>query len=744
MKHPLALALAVALTAIAAPAAAQTANTEAAVTANASTAPASTANPFLTESTLPLKYPPFDRIQDSHFGPAFDAGMAEHLKEMEAIANNRAKPTFENTIVAMEKSGRTLGRTSAVFFNLVGADTNPAREKIQADYAARLSAHRDAISLNPKLFARVKTLHDQRNRLKLDAEAVRLIERYHTDFVRAGANLSEADKSKLKSINSELATLGTKFSQNVLAEVNASAIVVDKREDLDGLTDEQIAAAAQAAKTRGMEGKYVIALLNTTGQPPEAQLTNRALRERLHKASVARGSRGNEYDNTAIVAQVTKLRAERAKLLGYDTHAHFVLEDETARTPEAVNAMLGQLAPAAVANARREAADLQAMIDREQKAKKQPTFQLQPWDWAFYAEKVRQDKFNFDESQLKPYFEMKNVLENGVFHAATQFYGITFKQRTDLPTYHPDVLVYDVFDTDGKQLAIFLGDFYARPSKRGGAWMNSYVDQSALFGTLPVVANHQNIPKPSDGKPTLMTWDEVTTMFHEFGHALHGMFSDVKYPYFSGTSVPRDFVEYPSQVNEMWADWPSVLANYAKHHETGAPMPQELLDKVLAASKFNQGFATTEYLASAMLDQQWHQVTADQLPDASGVMGFEAAALQKVGLDYAPVPPRYRTPYFSHIMGGYSAGYYAYIWSEVLDANTVQWIKSNGGLTRQNGDHLRKTLLSQGGSQDALKLFRDFAGHEPKIDPLLERRGLVSNVSDDSKAPDAQAPGTQN
>lgn len=733
MKHPLALALAVALATVAAPALAQTAKAEAAMTEAQS-------NPFFSESTLPLQYPHFDRIEDSHFGPAFDRGMAEQLREMEAIANSSDKPTFENTIVPMEKSGRVLSRAASVFFNLVGADTNDAREKIQAEYAPKLSAHSDAISLNPKLFARIKALYDTRDSLGLDAESVRLIERYHTQFVRSGANLSEADKAKLKGINSELAKLGTQFSQNVLAEVNASAIVVDTREELDGLSDEQIAAAAEAAKQRKLEGKYVIALLNTTGQPAEAQLTNRALRERLHKASVARNSRGNEFDNTAIVAKVTKLRAERAKLLGYPTHAAYVLEDETAKTPQAVNAMLAQLAPAAVANAKREAADLQAMIDREQKAKGQPTFKLAPWDWAFYAEKVRQDKYNFDESQLKPYFEMKNVLENGVFYAANQFYGLSFKQRTDLPTYHPDVLVYDVFDKDGKQLAIFLGDFYARPSKRGGAWMNSYVDQSGLFGTLPVVANHQNIPEPSEGKPTLMTWDEVTTMFHEFGHAIHGMLSDVKYPYFSGTSVPRDFVEYPSQVNEMWADWPSVLANYAKHHETGAPMPKELLDKVLASSKFNQGFATTEYLASAMLDQKWHQATAEQLPDAAGVMAFEANALKDIGLDYAPVPPRYRTPYFSHIMGGYSAGYYAYIWSEVLDANTVAWIKEHGGLTRENGDHLRATLLSQGGSQDALKLFRDFAGHEPKIEPLLERRGLVSQVADDSKAPDVVAP----
>ena len=732
MNHPLSLALAVALAAIAAPAVAQSAKADANV--NASAKPQAvqpqSGNPFFAKSTLPLQYPHFDRIKDSDFGPAFDRGMAEHLKEIEAIADNKAKPTFDNTIVAMEKSGQLLGRTAAVFFNLTGADTNDEREKIQAAYAPKLSAHRDAISLNPKLFSRVKALYDSRETLGLDAEGLRLVERYHTDFVRSGANLSDADKTRLKAINGELAKLGTQFSQNVLAEVNDSAIVVDTKAELDGLSDEQIAAAAEAAKSRKLEGKYVLALLNTTGQPPESQLTNRALRERLHKASVARGARGNKFDNTGIVATVTKLRAERAKMMGYPNHAAYVLEDETAKTPDAVNAMLNQLAPPAVANAKLEGADLQAMIDKEQAAKGQPTFALQPWDWAFYTEKVRAAKYDFDESQLKPYLEMKNVLENGVFYAAGQLYGLTFKQRTDLPVYHPDVTVYDVFDADGKQLAIFLADMYARESKRGGAWMNSYVDQNHLMGTLPVVANHLNIPKPSAGKPTLLTWDEVTTTFHEFGHALHGMFSNVKYPYFSGTSVPRDFVEYPSQVNEMWADWPSVLANYAKHHETGAPMPKELLDKVLASSKFNQGFTTTEYLGAAMLDQQWHQVTADQVPGPGGVMAFEAAALKKAGVDYAAVPPRYKTPYFSHIMGGYSAGYYAYIWSEVLDANTVQWIKGHGGLTRENGDHFRKTLLSQGGSQDALKLFNDFAGHAPKIEPLLERRGLTVTPAD--------------
>ena len=467
--------------------------------------------------------------------------MAEHLAEVEAIANQKAKPSFENTIVAMEKSGRLLGRAAAVFFNLVGTDTNDTREKVQAEFAPKLSAHQDAIALNPKLFARVKALHDARATLGLDAESVRLIERYHTMFVRAGANLTEAQKTRMKVINAELAQLGTKFSQNVLAEVNASAITVDTREELAGLSEERIAAAAEAAKSRKLDGKYVLTLLNTTGQPPLTDLDNRALRERLFKASIARGSRGNEYDNTAIVSQVVKLRTERARMMGYPTYAAFVLEDETAKNPGAVNAMLGKLGPAAVANARREAADLQAMIDREQKAKGQPTFKLQPWDWAYYAEKVRQEKYAFDESQLKPYFELKNVLENGVFYAATQLYGITFKERTDLPKYHPDTNIYDVFDKDGSHLAIFISDMYARESKRGGAWMNSYVDQSGLTGLKPVVANHLNIPKPPAGKPTLMTWDEVTTLFHEFGHALHGIFSDVRYPYFSGTNVPRDF-----------------------------------------------------------------------------------------------------------------------------------------------------------------------------------------------------------
>ncbi len=721
MKHSLALSLTL-FAASCAPAA----TTKPATTGGASMS--SDANPLFAESTLPLKYPRFDQLKDTHFAPAFDRGMAEQRKEVDAIASDPAAPTFENTIVALEKSGQLLDRATRAFFNLVGADTNDARKKLQVDYSPKFSAHQDAIALDPKLFARIEKLHQTRASLGLDAESVRLIERYHTDFVRAGAKLSDADKAKLKEMNAELAALGTEFTQKVLEEVNASAIVVDSAKELEGLSPEEITAAAQAAKERKLEGKYVLALTNTTGQPPNTFLKNRALRERVHAASVARGTRGKEFDTTKIVARIAKLRAERAKLLGYANHATYVLEDETALTPAAVNERLAQLAPAAVANARREGSEIQAIIKSEG-----GTFEAAAWDWAYYAEKVRQQKYAFDESQLKPYLELNRVLNDGVFFAAKKLYGITFKERKDLPVYHPDVRVFDVFNEDGSQLAIFLFDPYARPSKRGGAWMNSYVSQSALLGQKAVVANHLNIPEPPEGQPALMTWDEVTTMFHEFGHALHGMFSNVKYPYFTGTSVPRDFVEYPSQVNEMWATWPEVLKNYAKHHKTGEPMPQALVQKVIDAQKFNQGFATTEYLAAALLDQRWHQLTPDQVPDASGVVAFEAAALKKDGVDYALVPPRYRTAYFSHIMGGYSAGYYSYIWSEVLDADTVEWFKENGGLSRANGDRFRAKLLSRGGSVDAMSLFKDFRGRAPDIKPLLERRGLTAGVKEAKK-----------
>jgi len=701
-----------------------------AMTACSTPEPASSdINPLLGTNPLSLRYPQFDQIKDQHFVPAFDAGMAAELREIEAITSQSDAPTFENTIIALQQSGKLLGNAQRIFYNLNATDTNDARQQLNRDYAPKFAAHRDAIMLNEALFARVDALHqlNEREPLGLDPESLRLIERYHTAFVRAGAELGADDKARLKQINGRLASLNATFSDAVLDEVNASALVIASKEALDGLTPAQISAAAEEAKARGLDGQYVLTLLNTTGQPLLPQLNHRETRERLHRASVARGSRGNEFDTTGIVAEVLKLRDERAKLLGYVNHAAFVLADETAGSIEAVNHMLGQLAPAALANARREAADLQEMIDQEQAAKGEPSFQLEPWDWAWYTDKVQKARFAFDDNELKPYFELRNVLENGVFYAATRLYGISFQANTELPKYHPDTWVYDVFDGDGSQLAIFIFDPYARASKRGGAWMNAYVTQSRLEATKPVVANHLNIPKPPAGEPTLLTWDEVTTAFHEFGHALHGMFSNVTYPYFSGTNVPRDFVEFPSQVNEMWADWPDILANYAKHYQTGEPLPQALLERKLASGTFNEGFRTTEYLGAAMLDQYLHQLPSERLPSADQVMALEAEALKAAGLDYAPVPPRYRTPYFSHIMGGYSAGYYAYIWSEVLDANTVQWIKANGGLKRENGDRFRQTLLSRGGSQDAAQLFRDFTGHDPQIEPLLVKRGLVSH-----------------
>ncbi|MCF8206621.1 MAG: M3 family metallopeptidase [Methylotenera sp.] len=692
--------------------------------AAASASAAATAdNPLFTPSPLPMQYPPFDQVRDEHFAPALDRGMAEQLAEVQAIADNPAAPTFDNTLVALERSGRLLRRTTTLLFSLLGADANPARQQLQTDYAAKLAAQRDAVLLNPKLFARVQALYAQRDKAAPNAEARRLIERYRSDMLRAGAQLDDAQKARMKAINGELATLGARFNRAVLAEVNDSAIVVDTAEELAGLSPAQVAAAAEAAKKRGLDGKYVIALLNTTIQPFETQLQNRAIRERLHRASVARGARGNEFDTRETLARVMALRAERAALLGYATPAAYVLEEETAKSADTVNALLGQLAPAAVASARQEAAELQTLIDAEQAAKGEPSFPLQAWDWSFYAEKLRAAKYGFDEGQLKPYLEITSVLEKGVFFAANQLYGISFKRRTDLPVYRDDVRVYDVFDTNGKPLALFIADLYARPSKRGGAWMNAYVGQNPLEGTQPVVANHLNIPKPPPGEPTLMTWDEVNTLFHEFGHALHGMFNQSRYP--GLTRVPRDFVEYPSQVNEVWADWPSVLANYARHYQTGAPMPRDLLDKVARAKRFNQGYMTVSYLAAAIVDQRLHQLKAADIPAAAEVPAFEARVLKEAGIDFGPVPPRYKLPYFSHIMGGYSAGYYAYIWSEVLDADTVEWLKAHGGLKRANGDQLRAKLLSRGGSEDAMVLFRNLVGHAPDIKPLLERRGLV-------------------
>ena len=676
-------------------------------------------NPFFADSPHLFNYPPFDLIANEHYQPAFERGMAEHLAEVVAIASQEAAPDFENTIVALELSGQLLNRVAAVFFALSSAHTNDDIQALEQQLAPELAAHSDAILLNRDLFARISSLHESRDELDLDAESHRLLERTYIDFIRAGAALSEEQQEQLRDINARVAVLETQFSQNVLSEVNELAIVVDSREELTGLDEALITAAENEAESRDLAGQFVLPLLNTSGQPALAGLQNRALRQRMLETSLSRGSRGGEYDNRETLTEVLRLRAERARLLGYESHAAYVLEDETAGSVAAVNQRLRELAPPTVANTRREAADLQQMIEDSGE-----DFTLAAWDWAYYTEILRAERFDFDESQLRPYFELDNVLLRGIFFAAEQLYGISFEERPDLPVYQEDVRVFEVFDVTGETLALFIADFYARPNKRGGAWMNAYIAQSHLLGSQPVVGNHLNVTKPPEGEPTLLTFDEVITAFHEFGHALHGMFSDVRYPSFSGTRVPRDFVEYPSQVNEMWAVWPEVLENYAVHFETGEAMPRDLLDKVLSTQQFNQGFATAEYLAASIVDQALHQLAPEDVPGADEVMDFEAAALASSGMAMDEVPPRYRVPYFSHIMGGYSAGYYSYIWSEVLDADSVEWFRENGGLLRENGIHFRRALLSRGGAEDAMTLFREFRGRDADINALLERRGL--------------------
>lgn len=684
-----------------------------------------TSNPFAQPSTLPYQWPAFDRITDADYRPAFDAGMAEQLREVAAIASNPEAPTFDNTLVAMEKSGRLLDRVSTAFFNLAATNSNPAMDALRAELSPQLAAHRDAISLNTQLFARIKAVYEARNTAKLDAESLRLVERYHTQFVRAGAALGEVDKTRLKAINSELSSLGNSFRQNVLNATKAGAVSVGSVAELDGLSEPQIAAAASAATQRGFKDQWLITLQNTTTQPALAQLKNRALRERLYQASVTRAP-----ENFEVVAKLVKLRAERAALLGYANHAAYVVADETAQTTAAVNGVVNPLAVAAFNSAKAQAAEMQKLIDAEAKANQTKPFKLQAWDWQFYAEQLRKQKYAIDEAAVKPYFELNRVLVDGVFHAATQLYGITFKERTDLPLYRKDVQLFEIYDRDGSPMALFITDNYARDNKQGGAWMNSYVRQSKLFGSKPVIANHLNIPKPPEGQPTLLTAAETETLFHEFGHALHGLFSDARYPTLAGTSVPRDFVEYPSQANEQWASDPAVLANFAKHYQTGEAIPQALLDKLDAAGKFNQGFETGEALAATLLDQAWHQITAAQAPAAKDVPAFEAAALKRLGVDFAPVAPRYRSAYFSHVFaGGYSAGYYAYTWTAVLAADTEQWFDAHGGLQRANGDFYRAKILSRGNTADAGLLFREFTGAEPDIAPLAAKRGLLLTKS---------------
>jgi peptidyl-dipeptidase Dcp len=679
-------------------------------------AQAAESNPFLTPSTLPYQAPPFDKIKDADFQPAIEEGIKQQLSEVETIANSGDAPTFANTIEAMERSGNLLRRVQRVFGGLTQSNTNPTLQKVQTEEAPKLAAHRDAIYLNPKLFARVKAIYDQRSSLNLDAESQRLVERYDRDFVRAGALLSDADKTALRALNKEQSQLTNQFRNKILADTNASAIVVDDVALLNGLPEADIAAAAEAAKTRGLTGKWVLTLQNTTQQPAQTYLKDRGLRERLFNASSLRGNHGGENDTKAIVTRLTQIRAQRARLLGFSSYANFNLDDEMSKKPENALKLMTDMVPAATAKTRDEAARMQKLIDAQNGG-----FALQPWDWQFYAEQVRKADYDLNQDQVRPYFEADRVLRDGVFFAANKLYGLTFKERKDIPVYQPDVRVFEVFDADGTPLALFYEDFFSRPNKSGGAWTSSFVGQSKLLGTRPAVTNNENYTKPAPGQPSLLTFNEVTTMFHEFGHALHGMLSTVRYPTLGGT--PRDFVEFPSQFNEHWALEPTVFANYAKHYKTGEPIPQPLADKLRKSQKFNQGFATTEYLAAALVDMAWHTLPAGAAPP--DVNTFEADALKRFNINVPQVPPRYHSTYFSHIWGGgYAAGYYAYLWSEVLDVDAYYWFMEHGGMTRANGQRYRDMVLSRGGTIDPAAMYRAFRGRDPVVEPLLIERGL--------------------
>ncbi len=681
-------------------------------------APPARPNPLFAASPLQYQAPPFDGIKDTDYQPAIEEGMKRQLVEIDAIAGNAAPPTFANTIEAMERSGELLTRAAKIFFALTQSNTNDAFQKIEAEESPKLAAHQDAIYMNPKLYARVKAIYDKRATSGLDAESQYLVERYYKNFVRAGAQLNDADQATLRALNQEESTLTTKFREHVLADTDASAIVVDTKDELAGLPDSDIAAAAARAKERKLEGKYVLTLQNTTQQPALTYLQNRAVRERLFNASVQRGNHGGPNDTKAIITRLAQLRATKAKLLGFPTYAAYSLDDQMAKTPEIAIKLMSGMVPASTAKARGEAAKMQKVIDAEKGG-----FQLGPQDWELYAEKVRKAEYDLDESQVRPYFELDNVLQNGVFFAANQLYGLTFKERHDIPVYQPDVRVFEVFDADGKSMAFYYGDYFARSNKSGGAWMDSFVDQSGLIGTRPVVFNVTNFTKPAAGQPALLTFDNVTAIFHEFGHALHGMLSNVRYPTLAGTNVPRDFVEFPSQFNEHWALDPKVFANYAKHYQTGKPMPQSLVDRIKKSRTFNQGYATVEYLAAALLDMAWHT----QAPGAEqvDVNVFEPEALKRFNIAMPEVPPRYHTTYFSHIWGGgYSAGYYAYLWSELIDDDAYYWFKEHGGMTRANGQKFRDMILSRGGTQDEAVLYRTFRGRDPIVEPLLIERGL--------------------
>ena len=696
-------------------------------------------NPFLEPSPLLDQAPPFDRIQDGDYEPAIEEGMKQHLAEVAAITAQTDPPTFENTIVALERSGQLLTRAAGVFFAMTGANTDETLEGVEKRVAPKLAAHKDAIFLDPKLWARVKAVYDHRD--TLDAESKYLVERYRQDFVRAGAELSDADKAQLRALNEEESSLRTDFTQKLMSATKSGALMTDRVADLQGMSDADVAAAAAAAKARGLDNEWVVPLQNTTQQPAQVNLADRAVRERLYKASADRAEHGDANDTRADVLRLATLRAHKAKILGYPSWAAYVLQTQMAETPDKASALLMQMAPAAVAKSRGEAARMQAFVDKTHKGK--DAFKLAPWDWQYYSEEVRKADYALDDAQIKPYFELDRVLEDGVFYAATQVYGITFQERKDIPVWNPDVRVFEVFDTDGKSMALFYADYFKRDNKNGGAWMDNLVAQSTLLGLKPVVFNVCNFTKPASGQPALLSAEDVRTMFHEFGHALHGMFTNVKYPLLSGTSVPRDFVEFPSQFNEHWATEPTIFAHYARHYQTGAPMPKELADKIERARKWNQGFTLTEYLSAALLDMAWHTLPDGTAP--SDVDAFEAQALHKAGVDFALVPPRYRTTYFHHIWGNdYSAGYYAYLWSEVLAHDAYRWFQENGGMTRANGQRFRDMILSRGHTQEMAPMYKAFRGADPSVEPLLEFRGLKPEhpVPPKGKAPGSAGAGS--
>jgi peptidyl-dipeptidase Dcp len=688
--------------------------------AASSTAKFGPSNPFYAPSTLPFQAPPFDKIKDEDYQPAIEAGMADELIEVQAIADNPAAPTFENTLVAMEKTGRLLQRAQAAFGAVTGANTNPLLQKVRTDEAPKLAAHYDAVYLNTKLFARVAAVYKQRDSLKLDAESLRLLQVTYDRFVRSGANLSDADKTELKKLNEEISTLETSFSTKLLDATKTGAYATSDKSALAGLSDAQIAAAAQAAQGRKQAG-YVLPLQNTTQQPSLASLRVRTTREAIFEKSWNRTERGDANDTRDTIARLAQLRARRAQLLGYPNHAAWKLGDQMAKTPEAALKFMDALVPGATAKAASEGKDIQDVIDAQKGG-----FTLQPWDWDFYSQQVRKAKYDLNEAEVKPYFELNQVLENGVFYAATQLYGITFKERKDIPVYHPDIRVFEVSNADGTPLALFYCDYFKRDNKNGGAWMDSLVSQSKLLGTLPVVFNVANLPKPAPGEPALISYTDVTTMFHEFGHALHGMFANTEYPSLSGTATAADFVEFPSQFNEHWALYPAVFDHYAKHYKTGAPMPAELVGKIRKAVNFNQGYKLTELVAAAELDMQWHTLPASAPLQQSDT--FEKQALEKTHLLLSTVPPRYRSSYFAHIWGGgYSAGYYAYLWAEMLDDDAYQWFEDNGGLTRANGDRFRRMVLSRGNTEDLATMYAAWRGREPSVEPMMKDRGLLES-----------------